>query len=226
MPASVPNLLFCALVSRYPTVVYDPDEPLGKFRCWYDDHSAKALAYANSSDGITWQKPSLGIIDLGGDIGTSNNLVVRGNGIGVYLDKHETNASRKFKGFGALGRSTSADGGTIISADGLHWGEPHVYNFPDPPQRYDTSNNLFWDDQLRQYVATTRRHPTTSKTDADRAIAVVLSPIDRFDFSANVSEVLRTIPSLVSTLVLMTTTPSLVSTLALMTTTPSHAHLY
>ena len=136
----------------YPSVVYDPHEPLGAYRCWYDDHSASssakgvrmrgALAYANSSDGITWHKPALGIVDLGGSIGRNNNLVVAGNGIGVYLDSHETNQSRRFKGFGALGHSTSAGGGTIASADGLHWEDAHAYRFPFP-QRYDTSNNLF-----------------------------------------------------------------------------------
>ena len=172
----------------HPTVIYDPEDPLGTFRCWHDDHTVGALAYANSSDGIHWEKPLLNLVDLGGTVGKRNNLVVAGNSIGVLKDLHESNASRRFKAVGALRRhSTSAGGGTIVSADGLHWGSPAPVPFPDPPQRYDTSNNLLWDAGREQYVMTTRRHPTTSPKDADRAIGVVLSARNAFSFAANVS---------------------------------------
>jgi hypothetical protein len=221
----------------YPTVMYDPKDPLGTYRCWYDDHSSKALAYANSSDGLTWEKPELNVVDIGGTIGKRNNLVVRGNGIGVYKDPTAPPGSpARFKGFGALSGSTSKDGGTLTSSDGIHWGSevrcecymyaralrcytlpythpthpsplyscasfglspsqfcppaptPHPTSrrvpFPDPPQRYDTSNNLFWDPDLEQYVATTRRHPTVNKTDKDRGVGIVLSAKNNFSFDA------------------------------------------
>jgi hypothetical protein len=90
----------------YPTVLYDPADPLGTYRCWYDDHSQSALAYANSSDGIIWTKPILGIVNISGmpchsghskgpcsDVGTRNNLVVVGNGIGVMRDRAEPHGS-------------------------------------------------------------------------------------------------------------------------------------
>jgi hypothetical protein len=107
----------------YPTVIYDPGDPLGTYRCWYDVHSSKALAYANSSDGLKWEKPELNVVDIGGTVGKRNNLVVKGNGIGVYKDPNVPPGSpAHFKGFGALSGSTSKDGGTLSSADGIHWG--------------------------------------------------------------------------------------------------------
>ena len=152
----------------YPTVLYDPADPLGTYRCWYDDHSQSALAYANSSDGITWTKPILGIINISGmpchsghtngpcsNAGTQNNLVVAGNGIGVMRDHTVPHGSpAAFKGFGQLGRPNRLmnHGGTLISADGLHWNSPEIYDWPDPPQRYDTACNIFYDDARRQHL--------------------------------------------------------------------------
>jgi hypothetical protein len=173
----------------YPSVLYDPHDSLGTYRCWYNDYSApQALAYANSSDGIVWDKPTLGIINLSSSVGAQNNLVLVGNGLGVYSDPNEPYGSAaKFKGFGQIGKNHGklADhGGTIISADGLHWNSPEIYDWPDPPQRYDTANNVFYDD-ARQYVATTRRHPTTNVSDADRAIGIALSDVGSFIFNAS-----------------------------------------
>ena len=67
---------------------------------------ANGWHYANSSDGITWSKPPLGIFDLSTctqcsqkarDSGTQNNMLMVGDGMGIYRDDVETNASRRFK---------------------------------------------------------------------------------------------------------------------------------
>lgn len=147
------------------------------------------MCYANSTDGYVWHKPELGLVDLGGAVGTKNNVVMQGGGIGVYIDQNPAAANgstRHFKAVGALKHSTSAGGGTIESADGLHWDVVQELPFPDPPQRYDTANNVMYDAALGRYVLTTRRHPTTSPSDADRAIGIALSVAGegfRFDAS-------------------------------------------
>lgn len=56
----------------YGTVIWDE----GKLRMWYHLHSGGGYrnAYAESADGVTWEKPNLGIVEEGGS--TDNNLVV------------------------------------------------------------------------------------------------------------------------------------------------------
>ena len=76
-------------------------------------------------------------------------------------------------------------GGTMTSSDGLAWSDPVIYDWPDPPQRYDTSNNIFFDPALKRYVATTRRHPTTAVADGDRAIGIALSAPGSFVFNSS-----------------------------------------
>ena len=98
----------------------------------------------------------------------ANNCVVQANGLGVYRDPTQAAGSpaafRAFGGIGKYGGRLANHGGTMISSDGLAWSDPVIYDWPDPPQRYDTSNNIFFDPALKRYVATTRRHPTTEPT--------------------------------------------------------------
>ena len=178
----------------YLSVVHDPTDPLGAYRMWYDASPTQkgAICYANSTDGVRWEEPVLGLINVtgkGGKSGTANNCVVVANGLGVYRDPREPPGSRAlFKAFGGIGvynGRLANHGGTLTSPDGLHWGSPRIYAWPDPPQRYDTSNNVFYDDATRRYVATTRRHPTTARADGDRAIGIALSAVDDFTFNAS-----------------------------------------
>ena len=65
------------LDNSYPNIVHNPADPLGAYRMWYGGFIAgkkfetsqgsgrvNAWHYANSSDGIHWQKPPLNIFDL------------------------------------------------------------------------------------------------------------------------------------------------------------------
>ena len=123
-------------------------------------------------------KPNLGIFgdwpknnrhDLHG---TDNNIVMQGGGVGVYLDLHEKDTNKRFKGFGGTeGRDAKANpvgacfgpggsagcigGGIGTSSDGLRWAGAQAVTWPSP-QRYDCHNNLFWDPPGKTYVATTR----------------------------------------------------------------------
>ena len=61
----------------YPNVIRNPGDANGEYRLWYGCFSSgtkfnegqgsdrtNAWMYANSSDGITWTKPNLGVYDL------------------------------------------------------------------------------------------------------------------------------------------------------------------
>ncbi len=82
----------------------------GKFRMWYvafdDDISNKATstrwraAYAESTDGVNWAKPDLGLVEFGGN--KNNNLVDVGGDWGfvnvkVIRDDNDPDASRRYK---------------------------------------------------------------------------------------------------------------------------------
>ena len=127
----------------YAEVVHDPADPHGSWRMWYTTFTECAtdrrddagrwvdcggggrwygMLYANSSDGIKWDKPSQdnGICYVAGQHtetktqhssdhfacnrtgATPTNIVVPGViGTGILKDAHENNASRRFKVLGA-----------------------------------------------------------------------------------------------------------------------------
>ena len=136
-------------------VIRDPKD--GLFKCWYEDwriddlsraiswvrpsdgklcvnlHRAcpSRVLYAQSEDGIAWEKPAVGIV---AEEGRSTNVVLGGyEPVGpahcayVLLDTHETDPSRRYKAIFENGASREADdpiSGTFRSAyssDGIHW---------------------------------------------------------------------------------------------------------
>lgn len=67
----------------------------------FDGSNLALTYYAESSDGVAWDKPDLGLVEFLGS--KNNNIVLNTNSDpnrGVFLDVHETNASRRFKMFG------------------------------------------------------------------------------------------------------------------------------
>lgn len=153
----------------YGNVIFDHDAQL--YRCWYSpfivDHSSKgltkeerdrkryrppsnremAICYATSPDGITWNKPSLGLVEFDGN--KKNNIIWRGpHGAGIAKDVHEADPSRRYKLI-MQGLSTS------YSEDGLKWSAPQkIKNIGKIAG--DTHNNVFWNRGDEQYVAITR----------------------------------------------------------------------
>ena len=171
------------LDNGYPNVIFDGV----RFEIFYGNCidapyagatgcSQQTLHYANSTDGLAWRKPDLGLFNLSAKgwvqdrlkpYGTHNNIVMHGGGIGVRDDRaREPNASCGFKGFGE-GQFTGAIADDVVthgvgcSPDGLHWGAPPVGGgggavaIPDP-QRYDTHNNVIWHAARGEYLYTTR----------------------------------------------------------------------
>jgi len=169
------------LDNGYPNVVV---EPTGEYRAWYGGCvkgcGSQMLMYANSTDGITWEKPNLGLFDLAkfdakkyADVGTANNIVIYGGGIGVYRDEHADPAERykasggvmcPIKGGCPSGHCAGCIHGVASSPDGFTWDNGKAINWPKP-QRYDCHTNLFFDTSQDQYVVTTRDFTRSSGRD-------------------------------------------------------------
>jgi hypothetical protein len=152
----------------YGNVIYDEEEKI--YKCWYSpfivDYSAKGMSleerdskdyedpddremgicYAISHDGITWEKPDLGLVEY--ENSKANNIIWRGpHGAGIFKDAHDPDPKRRYK--------TIFQGLQVsVSSDGLHWEEP------TPCERInvagDTHNNAFWAPTLKKYVGITR----------------------------------------------------------------------
>ena len=159
----------------YANVIFDQEDKL--YKCWYSpfivDLSAKgmtlqqrgqtgyrpprgremAICYAVSKDGITWEKPELGLVEFEGS--QQNNILWREpHGAGVFKDYHDPDPARRYKAF-------FQGVNVAFSADGMHWGK--AIPCPEIKVAGDTHNNALWaptlngaypiflDDEIRIY---------------------------------------------------------------------------
>ena len=91
-----------------------------------EDPWHQRICLATSQDGYTWSKPSLGLVDYGGN--KANNLIDMGSGIGhisaclVFHDPDELDPDRRFK-MAFADRRYRNQLAVAFSADGLSWQE-------------------------------------------------------------------------------------------------------
>ena len=160
----------------YANVIYDLEDKL--YKCWYNpfiidervthtppekrhpdscnymdvkpNEREMGLCYACSADGIHWEKPELGLVELDGN--KQNNILMRRvNGVGVFKDERESDPTRRYKMF-FCGEPQMT---VAFSADGLQWSEP----LPIPQvEAHGTHPNAFWAETLGKYVGITRQH--------------------------------------------------------------------
>jgi hypothetical protein len=148
-------------VGCYSTVIKVGDT----YHMWYASHPG--FCYARSKDGITWEKPILGLAEYEGS--RSNNIVL-GHGAGG-IDKVSTEGvvfydpkAPEDEKFRCATRISDELKDTIIfsSADGIHFRQTHkkvlTFTRPDKRQHLDSQNMIFWDDRLNKYVAYMRRN--------------------------------------------------------------------
>ena len=136
----------------------------GKYRMWYrcDPHgkgedykdSNAVTAYAESDDGIHWEKPDLGLIEFEGS--KHNNLIYGGPGINFAAFKDENPAATDDERYKAViyEYPPTSDQEQLLplkSSDGIGWSvmreEPILDDGP-----FDTLNNPFWDAWRNEYV--------------------------------------------------------------------------
>jgi len=102
-------------------VWYDPKDR--RFKMWYLAGPAHHTCYAESKDGVAWEKPEL-------DVQAGTNIVQSGarDSSTVWLDLDEKDPARRFKMFRAgPGGSTVPKAwglATFFSPDGIHWSDP------------------------------------------------------------------------------------------------------
>ncbi len=132
----------------------------GTYHMWYP--ADVGLCYAKSSDGIRWEKPSLGLAEFEGS--RDNNIVI-GRGAGgidkcgsegmVFLDPNAPDDQR----FRYATRISDELKDTVVfsSPDGIHWRLTHkavlTFTHPENRQHLDSQNVIFWDERIRRYVA-------------------------------------------------------------------------
>jgi len=154
-------------------VLYDPQEET--FKCWYEDlimvpsehrapHVSRQL-YAESKDGVHWEKPELGIVVENGE---KTNIVL-GSGAGraddvhsmsVVIDPYPPTPDQRFRALFSH-RSSKAMGRYRIacaySPDGTHWtlyDEAPSFGLCGP--WLDDVSVLFYDEDSREFVQNTR----------------------------------------------------------------------
>lgn len=102
------------------------DEQSGKFKMWYmaggGSYSVKnagVTCYAESADGITWTKPTLSVV-------AGTNIVdykSERDASTVWLDKQETNSSKRYKMFLSEKKGGKWQYTYKTSSDGITWRE-------------------------------------------------------------------------------------------------------
>lgn len=151
--------------SAYYALFADGD----KFRMYYRgahfDVDAKKSAhseftcYAESRDGVRWEKPELGLFEFNGS--KANNIVWAGQDTHNFTPFKDANpdcpANARYK---ALGGSSLRSGGQGLHAyqspDGIHWSllrESAVITEGD----FDSQNLAFWDPERKRYCSFYRK---------------------------------------------------------------------
>lgn len=121
-------------VGWYPygshTQIWSPpawNPELSKWQLWYQGGKEGLPLYAESTDGVNWVKPNLGLVKWGGN--KNNNIMLlptapysQGNAkrqrIVAIHDPFETNPSRRYKGLLAIDEASLI---RLISPDGKTW---------------------------------------------------------------------------------------------------------
>lgn len=142
--------------SAYVTVI----EEDGFFRAYYrgvptagkDGNSAEVTCYAESRDGIHWEKPDLGIYEI---VGSKDNNVILANAAPIthnfspFLDSNPAaSPNEKFKALGGTSKSGLV---AFTSADGKNWEmfrEEAVFT----QGVFDSQNVSFWSEEEQVYV--------------------------------------------------------------------------
>ncbi len=143
---------FCA----YVTIIKDGD----LFKAYYrglreagqDGNNTEVACYAESKDGIQWDKPDLKLFEVEGSL---NNNVILSNAAPVthnfspFLDTNPlTDPDQRFKALGGIEKSGLI---AYTSRDGIVW-----HKLQDAPVftqgKFDSQNVAFWSESENQYI--------------------------------------------------------------------------
>ena len=167
VPVLVPDRPWEKHIYRYLSVALDG----GVFRMWYGvwaprdtglDEGRKLLCYAESKDGVRWEKPDLGVLPTDAWAGAGSM-----SGGTVFRDDHGS-AEERYKLWTKYetGKEDEERGirtglWAMVSPDGIRWrmlkdGYPLDRSTADLPHAGDTQSIPFWDPDLNKYVGFVR----------------------------------------------------------------------
>jgi hypothetical protein len=136
-------------------------------------HDGEVTLYAESTDGIAWTTPALGLFEHSafpaGNILLMNEFLVNHNFTPFIDTKPEVPADQKYKALGGLAfqphqsatRDKRGPGGlkAFVSPDGIHWKK--LQDKPVVPEAwgkyFDSQNYAFWSESEQCYVCYFRR---------------------------------------------------------------------
>lgn len=142
--------------SGYTTIIKDGE----LFRAYYrgvreagkDGNENEVTCYAESKDGINWEKPNLGLFEINGSL--ENNIVLANaapvtHNFSPFLDKNpNANSKNRYK---ALGGTSKTGLIAYVSPDGIRW-EMLKENAVFKNGVFDSQNVSFWSEAEKQYV--------------------------------------------------------------------------
>ncbi len=158
-------------LGSYCTILREPD---GRVRLWYNVLERKhepgknpefmGVAYAESRDGVHFEKPVLGLVEFNGS--KQNNLVMPTDprlyamgGGSVWRDENplcppDARYKTWQKTYGKKDSGVKGPHRVLVSPDGLHWTlSPHLVT---GLRAADTQSSWFWDSRLARYLGFTR----------------------------------------------------------------------
>ncbi len=167
------------------------DEEAGLYRMYYqilgtteDGVNQSHCLYAESRDGVRWEKPDLGLVDYEGS--KQNNILFldpneRPRGTPVYWvmkDYAERDPEQRYKMMLNRWDFRGRGVGMGYSADGIRW---KFSSYVNRLGGFDTHNLFFWDDRIGLFVGYFRTHVL-----GKRSIGRATSP-DAYHWSAPVT---------------------------------------
>lgn len=145
-------------VYLYGSVLHDDVD--GLLRMWYSTRSGH-LCHATSVDGLTWEKPDLGLHEVDGS--RHNNVVYAPGDPSlprhldsptVILDPADPDPARRFKLLVCADQGEQRGLAVLLSPDGMRW---HAWPELVAPHQGDRGH-VYYDAERRLYVATNRWH--------------------------------------------------------------------
>ena len=140
-------------LSFYTTVLKDGDT----YRMYYrGSHDPLIInnCYAESVDGVSWSKPRLGLVDVGGS--TANNVILLSGRLCPFIDgRPGVPAAERYKA-SVLGVDPAGKVGLFgyVSSDGVHWTKlrDELIVSSELENYLDSQNVMFWSEAEECYV--------------------------------------------------------------------------
>ena len=139
------------LFSGYCTILKDENLYRAYYRGMKNLKAKEYTCYAESKDGIHWNKPSLGLCEVDGS--RNNNVILDlapvTHNFSPFIDKNpDMNPDQKYK---ALGGNSITGLIPYTSHDGIHWKSLSSKGVITKGA-FDSQNVVFWSESEKQYV--------------------------------------------------------------------------